>query len=317
MRKITFLFMFLVLNCINAAAQIQPMSNLTIFSDDGAKFYLILNGEKYNNVAETNVRIEELPNPYYDCKIVFEDKNIPVISKNALMLTDVDGNVGDVTYRIKKDKKGKYSLKFYSNIPIQPDMPRPANCAVYQYGHPNQMLVGSDGHVYETVTVQTTSTGGTMGVNMNVGGLGVSMTVPADEITTTTTTTTTTTSSGSSYNISPRPVNGDYTQHQSGNHGCRQAMNMRDFEDAKKAISDNSFEDTKLSTAEQVISANCLNTTQITALIKLFSFEETKLEFAKKAYDRCVDKNNYYKVGSALTFESSKTELNEYLQSRR
>jgi hypothetical protein len=317
MRKITLLLLMVM--SIQSFAQRQPMSNLTVFSDDGTKFYLILNGEKYNNTPETNVRIEELPNPYYDCKIVFENKDIPVISKNELELVDMDGHVTDITYRIKKDNKGRYSLKYYSSIEIVPNRPRPAKCAVYQFGHPNELLGGSDGHVYETVTVQqTTTTGNTMGVNMNVGGMGVgiNMTVPADEMTmTTTTTTTTTTSGGVGTNISPRPRPGQGGGYD--NSACRQAMPPRDFEDARKTISAISFDDTRLSTAGQIIQANCLNTGQIITLIKVFSFEQNKLEFAKMAYDSCVDKNNYYKVVSAFTFDASKNELNDYLQNRR
>lgn len=318
MKKFTLLL--LMIASIPSFAQRQPMSNLTVFSDDGAKFYLILNGEKYNQTPETNVRIEELPNPYYDCKIVFEDKNIPVISKNELELVDMDGHPSDITYRIKKDGRGKYSLKYYSSLEIMPSRPRPANCAVYQFGHPNELLVGSDGHVYETVTVQqTTTTGGTMGVNMNVGGMGVgiNMTVPADEMTMTTTTTTTTSSSGVGTNISPRPRPGQGGQVDNYDTGCRNAMGPRDFEDARKTISAISFDDTKLSTAGQIIQSNCLNTGQIITLIKVFSFEQNKLEFAKMAYDSCVDKNNYYKVVSAFTFDASKNELNDYLQARR
>lgn len=309
MKRITFFLMMTL--TMQAFAQRQPVSNLTVFSDDGTKFFLVLNGERYNDNPETNVRIEELPNPYYDCKIVFENKSIPVISKNELELTDMDGNVTDITYRLKKDNKGRYSLKYYSSVPIQPNRPRPANCAVYQYGHPNELLVGSDGRVYESVTVQQTTSSGNMGVSMNVGGIGVSMSVPGENITTTTTTTTMTSSSG---HVVPRPRPGNEPDY---NAGCRQAMNARDFEDARKTISGISFDDTKLSTAGQIVEANCLNTGQIITLIKVFSFEQNKLEFAKMAYNSCVDKNNYYKVVSAFTFDASKNELNDYLQSRR
>jgi len=47
-----------------------------------------------------------------------------------------------------------------------------------------------------------------------------------------------------------------------------------------------------------------------------FSFEDTKLEFAKYAYERTYDIGNYYKLNDAFSFESSIEELNEYTQGR-
>ncbi|HRG88846.1 MAG TPA: hypothetical protein PLW44_07500, partial [Chitinophagales bacterium] len=43
----------------------QAIGHLTVFSDDGDKFYLILNGERQNAVAQTNIRIEDLNQPQY------------------------------------------------------------------------------------------------------------------------------------------------------------------------------------------------------------------------------------------------------------
>ncbi|MBK9515283.1 MAG: DUF4476 domain-containing protein, partial [Flavobacteriales bacterium] len=47
-----------------------------------------------------------------------------------------------------------------------------------------------------------------------------------------------------------------------------------------------------------------------------FSFEDSKLDFAKYAYDRTYDIGNYFKVNDAFTFESSMDELNEFIQAR-
>lgn len=85
-KKICFAFLLLMgLNSV-VSAQFLPTANLTIFSEDGNKFYLILNGERQNDEPQTNIRIEELPQPYYNCKIIFEDKSMKEISKNMLML---------------------------------------------------------------------------------------------------------------------------------------------------------------------------------------------------------------------------------------
>ena len=299
-------------------AQWVPTANLTIFSEDGAKFFLILNGERYNDVAQTNIRIEELPNPYYNCKVIFEDKSIPDISKNALMLADADGAMQDVTYRIKKDNKGKNVLRFFSQIPAQQNMVRPSNCATYRFGAPNMLL----GNTLSTTTVRQTSISPANNVNVQVGGIGLNVNIDQPVVTKTTTTTITTTRTGSL--AQDDFANDDFEQRSNRNNangrrraGCAMAMNNGDFEEAKRTVAANGFDETRLSTAKQIASSNCLSTNQIAALIKIFSFEESKLDFAKYAYDFCVDRNNYFKIANSFSFESSKTELNDYVQSMR
>lgn len=200
MKNITLLLVALLMQGFCAVAQIQPTGNLTIFSEDGSPFYLVLNGQRYNGKAQTNVRIELLPNPYYDCKVIFANTKIPSLSKTITM-DDVDDIMQDVTYRIKRDRRGRRVLRFYSAIPASQNMVRPDNCAVYHYGAPNDMYIGPDGTQYhqEVVVQQTTSTNG-YGMNVNMPGFGMNVSVPGDGVTTTTTTTTTTTGGGYSQN---------------------------------------------------------------------------------------------------------------------
>jgi hypothetical protein len=89
MKKTVLLFVAIV-NAAILFAQPAPTANLTIFSEDGNKFFLILNGERQNNVAQTNIRVEELVQPYYSCKVIFEDKALGEISKSVLMVRDAD-----------------------------------------------------------------------------------------------------------------------------------------------------------------------------------------------------------------------------------
>jgi hypothetical protein len=317
MKKITLLFLAMTLMAaLPSKAQMGsriPTANLTIFSEDGAKFYLELNGERYNDIAQTNVRIEELPNPYYSCKVIFEDPAIPALTKKTLDVADMDGIMQDVTYRIKTNKQGKRSLNFFSNIPAEQNMMRPPNTPVYQYGRPNHMIVDARGVVVtEQVTVQQTVATPGIGMNVNMGGVAVNVNMPVMGMETTMTTTTTTSSSGGFIDDSSEDFHDDDRRG-----GCRRPMDTRDFEDAKSTIAASKFDDTRLSLAKQIISGNCMNTNQVLAIVKLFSFEESKLDFAKHAYGYCMEKNNYFKVVNAFTFDSSKNELNNYIQQQR
>lgn len=283
-------------------AQWRPTGNLTVFSEDGLPFYLILNGERYNDVPQTNIRVEELPNPYYNCKIIFADKAQREISKSALSLADVDGVMQDVTYRIKRDNKGRNVLRYYSNIPAQQNMPRPSNCAVYRYGSPNILLAGPG----------FTAAANAGGAQVNVSFRGANS--PAG----------TAPGNGREWRDRGRddagtggsiPVQNLRNNTAAG--PCRTAMSQNDFNDARSSVASSSFDDTRLSTAKQIVSANCMSAAQIASMISVFSFESSRLDFAKYAYPFCVDKNNYYKINNAFTFESSRSELNNYVQNLR
>lgn len=90
-------------------------------------------------------------------------------------------------------------------------------------------------------------------------------------------------------------------------------MDPSSFEAAKATISKTSFDDTRLSIARQIASSNCLTAAQIRDIMRLFSFESTRLEFAKFAYPYCYDKGNYFMVNDAFTFSSSIDELNKFI----
>ncbi|WP_162926928.1 DUF4476 domain-containing protein [Flavobacterium psychrotrophum] len=353
MKKFTLLLAMLLMAGFSATAQRFPTGNLTVYSEDGTPFYLILNGQRYNDKAQTQVRIEMLPNPYYDCKVIFANNKIPTITKNV-SITDEDDLYQDVTYRIKKDRKGKRVLRFYSAIPATQNMMPPSNCAVYHYGEPNDMYIGPDGTQYHQTVTQTTTNDG-FGMNVNMPGFGMNVNVPGNGTTTTTTTTTTTNGGGytqnsnynnnGNYNNNNGYNNGNNNQNNGGYNnnnggynngnnnggynngnnnqnnnnntsGCRNAMTTTDFEDACSTIKNTSFDDTRLSTAKLVLERNCVSTNQVITLMKMLSFEANKLELAKYAYGYCVERNNYFKVVNAFSFDASKKELNEYIKGR-
>lgn len=310
--KKTILLLFIVsLFTQFAAAQMALPGSLTVKSDDGSKFYLELNGRRYNDKPQAKVRIEDLPATTYDAKVVFENNARPQLSRN-IMIADDRGKAQDVTYSIKKNKKGKMALNPYAASPAYGNSPRPDDCVVYCYDNPYYVVAGPGMYPPGIPYPGSYPPGPGMGNNGTV--------------VTTTTTTTTTTTGGGNYGYPPNP-NGGYYGGQNGYPvydqpvydpaagPCRYAMPAADFEQAKAIVKDNSFDDTKLSTAQEIITSNCVTAVQILEITKLFAFEQTKLEFAKFAYLNCIDKNNYFKVGNALKFEHSKKELNEYIRS--
>jgi len=99
--------------------------------------------------------------------------------------------------------------------------------------------------------------------------------------------------------------------------GCPWPLSHQDFNGVKNSISSKSFDDTKLTIAKQVISSNCLLSSQVKEIMLLFSFEDTRLDLAKYAYGYTFDIGNYYQINDAFTFSSSIDELNSYIQGFR
>ncbi len=179
-----------------------------------------------------------------------------------------------------------------------------------------------------TTTSGTSATGGTVGINMSADqdNLGINISID-DRTAPTTTTTVITTQTTTQVNVEKDeyvPVEKIQveqtqtynTQPDTKPQGCQDPMRSADFSKAMGSISSKSFEDSKLSIAKQITRANCLASSQVKEIMELFSFEDTRLQFAKFAYDYTYDKGNYFIVNDAFNFESTIEELDSYLQNK-
>ena len=115
------------------------------------------------------------------------------------------------------------------------------------------------------------------------------------------------TGAGTGGNVSHQPVA------RSGGNDCS-GMADNDFRKAMTSIENKSFADEKMVIAAQILRANCLYVSQVKTLMGLFTYEEDKIEVAKKSYPRTVDQNNYYQLNDALTYSESVEELNRFLE---
>ena len=93
-------------------------------------------------------------------------------------------------------------------------------------------------------------------------------------------------------------------------------MNDREFSSVIASIEKEWLESNKMKSASQVVKNSNLTTAQVEQLILLFSFENNKLQLAKDAYDNTVDKRNYRRLLDLFSFNSSKIELERYINRR-
>ena len=306
----------LLISFIAANAQ---TSNAIFFSENGEKFNLVLNGVLQNEKPETNVKLTGLNAPAYKTRIIFADKALGYVDYNLNFVT----MGAEVSYNIKKNNKGAYVVRYVSEVPLAQAAPPAPNQTVIVYSTP---AAGSA----TTTTRQTTTTttghpdnvsinmgvnldGQSGGVNMDISGMNGSV----ESSSTTTTTTTHTTTTTYQDPVPPPPAHVEYVEGYNGKIGCPVPMSRGDFESFKGSLSTKSFEDSKMTMAKQVLNNNCLTSAQVREVMSLFTFEETKLDFAKYAYGHTYDLGNFYKVNDAFGFETSIDELNNYISTQR
>ncbi len=224
-------------------------SALSIFSENGDKFFLMINGIKQNAYPQTKVRVEGLPQVTNEIQIIFDDNRTQAIQKRITFSDPVEGKAINLVLKIVRNQGGYVRLCFHKSSELMRDYRPEQGEYVMSYGQDRMQ---------QQVVVNTPP---------------------------------------------PPPP-------------APREMNNKVFNDMKQSIANVAFEETKLSTAKTVLSNNYINTSQVMEICNMFSFEESKLDFAKFAYDKTVDPNNFFKVGSVLVFNNSKEDLNNFLSSK-
>ena len=323
MKKKYLLLLFCLLLFNVASAQ---TSNAIIFTENGEKFTVILNGVRQNELPETNVKISGLNAEFYKLKVIFNNSGIGEKNFNLYI------NQGtETSYAIRKNYKGEYVIRLISEVPMAMAPLSPANQMVVVYVA-NPASAAEAGTVTRTTTTETAmqtvenpqdasvntsinrnDNGGNISINTNVTGTEEDQSEMQTTVVRTTTTTTTKTVSSRPAPIRPASYVPGYT----GEIGCPVPMSQEEFSDLKTTISSKTFEDTRMTIAKQVLNDRCMVVDQVKEVMTLFTFEDNRLQFAKFAYSKTYDIGNYYKVNKAFTFENSTDELNEYIDSHK
>ena len=108
----------------------------------------------------------------------------------------------------------------------------------------------------------------------------------------------------------------DYYDHE-GWDNSMDKMSVREFEQLKESLRKEWFENNRLTSVKYILEKSHFTSAQIKDLMLLFTFENNRLEIAKAAYRKTIDKENYYLLNEALTFSSSKQELARFIRESR
>jgi hypothetical protein len=230
----------------------------------------------------------------------------------------------EVTYIVKKNKKGETVCNAYSDVDLAQAPSNSSNqqTVIYSNVPYNDGSVNRTGNGTSSTTTTTTTTTGTnvTSANVGVGGVGMNVTIydgTGTNTGTTSTTTTTTTYSSSNTTNGTTTYNNNSNTNTNYNNNCIYGMSSTDLTAAKNSMTSASFEDTKISTFKQIVSSKCIITSQVKELLQIFTFEDSKLSMAKYAYSYVADPSNYYTINDIFTFDSSKSELSDYVTNNR
>lgn len=329
MKYVLLTFLFLA-----QLAGFSQTSNLVFFTENGEFFTVFVNGARQNNVPAAQVKAIGFAGDFANVRVVFASPEIPEIKQGLMVEQGLES-----TYIIKRNKKGEMVMRFSGSAAI-PAVVEETQSVQTTVNVPQNQNVNPSGTVVTTTTT-TTTTGtvnedaGGIGINISDGqGGGVNMNVNlnlggikgAIQNSGITTHSTTTTTYSESYTESYGDDDNDHNHgHDRGRDrgredrfvhpsGCPGPMLDADYNRAVQSISSKSFSDQKFTILTQVLNANCVTVTQVIGFMKLFTFEDDKLEVAKKAYTKTWDQGNYYQVNDAFTYSTSTDELNKYIQ---
>lgn len=96
------------------------------------------------------------------------------------------------------------------------------------------------------------------------------------------------------------------------------SVSTQEFADITASLKKVSFDSSRLIQARSIVQAKkCFTVNQITDLCRLFSFDNSRLDLAKFAYEFCTNPSDYFKVNEVFTFDASKTDLTRFINSKR
>jgi Domain of unknown function (DUF4476) len=116
--------------------------------------------------------------------------------------------------------------------------------------------------------------------------------------------------------------NGNYNNPNAYNNGTLNAgpqgiMSYKEFEALKARIRQNTFDRKRVETAKTLTKQSVLSSNQIVEIVQLITSDNNRLDYAKFAYDYVSDRDNYMIVVESMAFDSSKKELQRYLDGNK
>lgn len=95
------------------------------------------------------------------------------------------------------------------------------------------------------------------------------------------------------------------------------AMGEAPFRRKYDEVKAKSFDDDKLERLKEAFEYENLNTNQVMDLMKLFSFDDKRMEAAKFCYKKTVDKEEFYRTYDLFSFPSYKSQMKDWVSKNK
>lgn len=283
--------------------------NLTVFGDQ-TPFMLYVNDIQQNATPETHIRINGIPSTYITIKIIFQDPAIPAITRKNIGLADIDNNMLDVIYRLKKEKDGKIKFQFYGNAPAGRSIPDSIT-QVFNYRSGSEVVVPEKG-------IQKKETDKIIKKPVDIVTKDIKSETPL--------------------NIEKKKDPAIVKKE--NNHPAARPIEKptafkavsvpaaplkkctgwpvakEDFDKAKALVLTANSDDLKLKEAKSLASANCLMVSQVLEITELFKTEAVRIVFIKFAYAFTIDRQNYIKLKSSVKDVKNQSAIDELIKLR-
>ncbi len=326
MKKISLVFLITLF--VQIVGYSQVINNLVVFSNDGEKFILILNGDKQNLEPNNKVTVVGLTLKVYKVTLLFENSRLKT---HNTTLTFFDTNT-ECTYTLNPHGK-KHTMDYVTSTPINQAPPQtqqnttvPTNTTIPTY---TPSTTTTNKITTTTTTSTSTNTNTTIPThsttpinnsnngdikiggqkeNIDVGTNGVKfnshlINMNVDEKNKNVTTTV-------------HVLGKDINLNKSIKTGCNSPMSGLDFDEGKKGIVSQTKDSTMLIAALKITNANCMLTSQLSEVMVLFNTDLTRLHFAKGAYSHTSDLHNFGKLEDTFTSEEGKKDLHSFIKSQ-
>jgi hypothetical protein len=305
---------FLLFLYISSFAQVK--NNLVIFNNDGEKFILILNGQKYNETPATTVRATDLILKKYQVRIIFENNKIKDHNNNITFFS----TGFECVFGLNGRGKRKYTLDYVSETSIEPKAPVTNNSSNTNTND-NTYTETKTTDTYSNTNTPNTNTGNNSNsISIKAGGLNIGLNEKgAIKLGT----------KEGDVNLNAKDQSGNLSLGHGDDAinlnkvakvpkvGCSGPISDVQFETLKKQISSQTSDITKLTAANALIESNCFMTSHIEQLMKLFSTDKSKLEVAKNSYSHTNDLSNYHRTKDVLYEDESKKELSKFIREQK
>ncbi|HXA03119.1 MAG TPA: DUF4476 domain-containing protein [Cytophagaceae bacterium] len=304
MKKIFLLLLLSLMMQFEGSCQAPVINNLVVFSNDGEKFTLILNGEKQNQYPDSRIKVADLTLKVYKVTLIFENKKLKThnttltffsTNEECVFTLNKHGNKHTMDYvtatAINQPAKQNTTATNTNTTTTATNTSTKTNTTT-------NSSINNNGS--EDIAIKTSL--GTFDVGSNgikIGGKGVNLNLNEK-----------TKTASSSVNVLGNTI----SMNKSFKIGCKSPMSGLDFDESKKTVVSQTTDSTRMIAAEKVINANCMLTAQVKEIMQLFTTDLTKLHFAKKAYSHTSDLSNYGQLDDTFTSEEGKKDLHNFIK---